>query len=123
MKVSTGTTVFTGLAIGVVVVAVVGGLIVLGPPSEERTLRLERFVGVFQLEALGHQFVQLEAALQVEIDVPGHVHPKVVRTHAAALDLLLLQEGRAVEFDLLPLRDHSDDRGDLDSIVRDSTLC
>ncbi len=41
MKVSTGTTVFTGLAIGVVVVAVVGGLIVLGPPSEERTRRLD----------------------------------------------------------------------------------
>ena len=41
MKVSTGTTVFTGLAIGVVVVAVVGGLIVLGPPSEERTRQLD----------------------------------------------------------------------------------
>ena len=41
MKVSTGTTVFTGLAIGVIVVAVVGGLIVLGPPSEERTRRLD----------------------------------------------------------------------------------
>ena len=41
MKVSTGTTVFTGLAIGVVVVAVVGGLVLLGPPSEERTRRLD----------------------------------------------------------------------------------
>ena len=41
MKVSTGTTVFTGLAIGVVVVAVVGGLIVLGPPSEEHTRQLD----------------------------------------------------------------------------------
>ena len=41
MKVSTGTAVFTGLAIGVVVVAVVGGLIVLGPPSEERTRQLD----------------------------------------------------------------------------------
>lgn len=41
MKVSAGTTVFTGLTIGVIVVAVVGGLIVLGPPSEERTRRLD----------------------------------------------------------------------------------
>ena len=41
MKVPAGTTVFTGLAIGAVVVAVVGGLIVLGPPSEERARRLD----------------------------------------------------------------------------------
>ena len=41
MKVPAGTTVFIGLAIGAVVVAVVGGLIVLGPPSEERARRLD----------------------------------------------------------------------------------
>ena len=41
MKVPAGTTVFSGLAIGAVVVAVVGGLIVLGPPSEERARRLD----------------------------------------------------------------------------------
>ncbi len=41
MKVPAGTTVFIGLAIGAVVVALVGGLIVLGPPSEERARRLD----------------------------------------------------------------------------------
>ena len=41
MKVPAGTTVFIGLATGAVVVAVVGGLIVLGPPSEERARRLD----------------------------------------------------------------------------------
>ncbi len=41
MKVPTGTHVLIGLAIGVVLVAVVGGLIVLGPPSEERARRLD----------------------------------------------------------------------------------
>ena len=41
MKVPAGTQVFVGLAIGAVVVAVVGGLIVLGPPSEERARRLD----------------------------------------------------------------------------------
>ena len=41
MKVPAGTTVFIGLAIGAVVVAVVGGLVVLGPPSEERARRLD----------------------------------------------------------------------------------
>ena len=41
MKMPAGTTIFIGLAIGAVVVAVVGGLIVLGPPSEERARRLD----------------------------------------------------------------------------------
>ncbi|MDA2923313.1 hypothetical protein MYX65_01440 [Acidobacteria bacterium AH-259-L09] len=41
MKVPAGTHVLIGLAIGVVVVAVVSGLIVLGPPSEERARRLD----------------------------------------------------------------------------------
>ncbi len=41
MKVPAATTVFIGLAIGAVVAAVVGGLIVLGPPSEERARRLD----------------------------------------------------------------------------------
>ncbi|MFQ5742210.1 MAG: hypothetical protein ACE5HV_01345 [Acidobacteriota bacterium] len=41
MKVPSGTHVLIGLAIGVVVVAVVSGLIVLGPPSEQRARRLD----------------------------------------------------------------------------------
>ena len=41
MKVPSGTHVLIGLAIGVVVVAAVSGLIVLGPPSEQRARRLD----------------------------------------------------------------------------------
>ncbi|MFQ5737884.1 MAG: hypothetical protein ACE5JX_02645 [Acidobacteriota bacterium] len=41
MKVPSGAHVLIGLAIGVVVVAVVSGLIVLGPPSEQRARRLD----------------------------------------------------------------------------------
>ena len=41
MKAPAGTTVLIGLAIGAVVVAVVAGLMVLPPPSEERTRRLD----------------------------------------------------------------------------------
>ena len=41
MKVPSGTHVLIGLAVGVVVVAVVSGLIVLGPPSEQRARRLD----------------------------------------------------------------------------------
>ena len=41
MKVPVGTHVLVGLAVGLVVIAVVSGFIVLGPPSEERARRLD----------------------------------------------------------------------------------
>ena len=60
--------------------------------------------------------VVLPAVIELHLEAAAAlilVHSaEAVRPHAAALDLLLLEEGGTVEFDLLPLRDHPDDRGE-----------
>src|SRR5262245_25624711 len=71
--------------------------------------RAKRLVDVLQAAATRDHLVELQAALAVELDVAGHVDLEAVAAHAAALDLLLAQERRTVELDLLPDRDHADD--------------
>src|SRR5438874_3934169 len=73
--------------------------------------RAEGVVDVLELAAAGDHLVELQSALAVELDVAGHVHLEAVGAHAAALNLLLAQEHRAVQLDLLPDRDHADDGG------------
>src|SRR5205085_6386231 len=72
--------------------------------------RAEGLVHVLELAAAADHLVELQPALAVELDVAGHVDLEAVAAHAAALDLLLAQEHRPVELDLLPDRDHADDR-------------
>src|SRR6185503_6984673 len=69
----------------------------------------EGLVDVLQLAAPGDHLVELQPALAVELDVARHVDLEAVAPHAAALDLLLAEEHRPVELDLLPDRDHADD--------------
>ena len=53
--------------------------------------------------------VEVEPPLQVEIDVPRHVDAEAIRAHQRALDSPLGEQLGAVDFDLLPHRDHPDD--------------
>src|ERR1700738_2861947 len=71
----------------------------------------KRLVDVLELPAPGDHLVQLEPALPVQLDVVRHVDLEAVGTHAATLDLLLAQEHRPVQLDLLPDRDHADHGG------------
>lgn len=70
---------------------------------------LEGVVHLVQGQALRYQLVQLQAALEVELHVAGHIGAEVVAAHAAALDAPLPEERWAVQFDARSLRDHSDD--------------
>src|SRR5438552_2754881 len=60
---------------------------------------LERSLQPLELDAAGDQAVELELALEVEVDQAWHVEPEPVRAHGRALDLLLLQELRSVQLD------------------------
>src|SRR6266446_2407090 len=71
----------------------------------------ERLVDVLELAPAGDHLVEHEPALPVQLDVVRHVDLEAVAAHAAALDLLLAEEHRPVELDLLPHRDHADHGG------------
>src|SRR5262245_39320455 len=60
----------------------------------------ERVVHLVQLDALGDQVVEVQAALEVEVDEAGHVHAERVGAHVRALDALLEQEIDSVELHL-----------------------
>src|SRR3990170_860170 len=64
----------------------------------------ERLVHVLQPAALGDHLIEVQAALEVELDVAGHVDAEAVGTHRAALDLAFGQEGAAVQLHLLSNR-------------------
>src|ERR1051325_5363918 len=71
----------------------------------------ERLVDVLELAPARDHLVEHEPALPVELDVARHVDLEAVAAHAAALDLLLAEEHRPIELDLLPHRDHPDHGG------------
>ena len=48
--------------------------------------RLERLIDLRQRQALRDQLIELEAALQVQVNDPRHVYREVVAAHQAALD-------------------------------------
>src|SRR5438552_7704716 len=73
--------------------------------------RAEGLVDVLELAAAADHLVELQPALAIELDVARHVDLEAVAAHAAALDLLLAQEHRPVQLDLLAHRDHADDGG------------
>src|SRR5262245_14985353 len=72
--------------------------------------RAKRLVDVLEAATARDHLVELELPLTIQFDVARHVDLEAVRAHGAALDLLLAQERRAVELDLLADRDHADDR-------------
>src|SRR2546427_12269899 len=65
----------------------------------------KRLVDVLQAATARDHLVELELPLAIQLDVARHVDLEAVRSHGAALDLLLAQERRAVELDLLPDRE------------------
>src|SRR6476620_3020001 len=71
----------------------------------------EAFVDLVEADALRHELVELEPALEVESDVAGHVDPEPVRAHVRALQSLLHQQLEAGDLDALAERDHADHGG------------
>src|SRR5580700_8783047 len=71
--------------------------------------RAEGVVDVFEFAALADHVVEVEAALQIEIDVLRHVDAEAVRAHVGALQFALGEKHVAVDFDLLADGDHADD--------------
>jgi hypothetical protein len=71
----------------------------------------ERRVDLFERDAGRDHVVEVELALEVHVDVAGHVDAEPVRSHVGALDLLLGQEREARQLDAVADRDHADDGG------------
>src|SRR4051794_32830783 len=61
-----------------------------------RLERGEAFVDLLELDPRRHHLLQVQAALQVELDQARHVGAEAVRSHHAALDAALAQEVDAV---------------------------
>src|SRR5438034_11710119 len=78
------------------------------PGHLTRLQLLEGVVDLLELQTAGDHQVELQFAPEVEVDQSGHVEAEAVRAHGRALDLLLLQEFRAVELDPGADRDHAD---------------
>src|ERR1700736_4129656 len=71
--------------------------------------RAERLVDVFEFRALADHLVEVESALQVKIDVSRHIDAEAIATHHRAFQGPLSEQPRAVDFHLLPNRDHAND--------------
>src|SRR5690242_7070327 len=71
----------------------------------------EASVDVGEVDAARDQVVELELALSIEGEQPGHVDPEAVAAHRGALNLAVTQKVEAVQLDLHAIRHHTDDRG------------
>src|SRR5258708_39975523 len=70
--------------------------------------RTKRLVHVFELQPLADHVVEIQPALQVEIDIAWHIDPEPITTHHRTLNLALGEELRSVELDFVADRNHSD---------------
>src|SRR5262245_46080923 len=71
----------------------------------------EALVDLSQLNAVRDPVVEMQLALQVEVDQPRHVDAKAIGAHRRALNLAFAQEVETVQLDFLPERHHADDGG------------
>src|SRR5437763_4382270 len=67
-------------------------------------------VDLVELDPGRHELVQLEPAIEVQVDVAGHVLTEAVGAHGRPLNLLLVEEVDAGQLEVGPWGDHADDR-------------
>ena len=72
--------------------------------------RSEAVVDLFELDFPGDEVIEMQAALQIELDQAWHIDAEAIGPHEGSLDLAFAEEIGAVELDLCPDRDHADDR-------------
>src|ERR1700729_221756 len=71
----------------------------------------ETFVHLIQRNPVRDHLIEVQAILEIQVDVTGNVDPETTRPHEGTLERLSTEESRPRDLDYLSGRDHADDRG------------